>query len=270
MQVRLTPRFAGKATLAVMSDRVAEIRTVDVPANGTTVTIPAKSGWGASAYLVVLAHRPMDTQAQRMPGRAIGLAWFSVGKEERNLAVDLGAPNLVRPLSTLSLPVKVTGAKAGEEAFITVAAVDVGILNLTRFESPDPSKYFFGQRQLGHELRDLYGYLIDGMQGVRGAIRSGGDAAPQLNGEAPTQEPLARYSGVVKLGPDGTAKVDFELPAFNGSVRVMAVAWSAGRTGQASADVFVRDAELLARWAEAAAFSHAVLRTHVGSSLDGR
>lgn len=241
MQVRLTPRFAGKATLAVMSDRVAEIRTVDVPANGTTVTIPAKSNWGASAYLVVLAHRPMDTAAQRMPGRAIGLAWFSVGKEERNLAIDLGAPNLVRPLSTLSLPVKVTGAKAGEEAFITVAAVDIGILNLTRFESPDPSKYFFGQRQLGHELRDLYGYLIDGMQGARGAIRSGGDGAPQLNGEAPTQEPLARYSGVVKLGPDGTAKIDFELPAFNGSVRVMAVAWSAGRTGQASADVFVRD-----------------------------
>lgn len=241
MQVRLTARFTGKATLAVLGDGINEIRTVDVSPSGTTINLPAKAGWGASAYLVALAHRPMDAAAQRMPGRAIGLAWFSVGKEERNLAIDLGAPNLARPLSTLSLPVKVTGAKAGEEAFVTVAAVDIGILNLTRFESPDPSRFFFGQRQLGHELRDLYGYLIDGMQGVRGAIRSGGDAAPQLNGEAPTQEPLARYSGVVKLGPDGTAKVDFELPAFNGSVRVMAVAWSAGRTGQASADVFVRD-----------------------------
>ncbi len=241
MQVRLTARFTGKATLAVLGDRISEIRTVDVSPSGTTVSLPAKADWGASAYLVVLAHRPMDAAAQRMPGRAIGLTWFSVGKDERNLAIDLGAPNLVRPLTTLSLPVKVTGARAGEEAFVTVAAVDVGILNLTRFESPDPSRFFFGQRQLGHELRDLYGYLIDGMQGVRGAIRSGGDAAPQLNGEAPTQEPLARYSGVVKLGPDGTAKIDFEMPAFNGSVRVMAVAWSAGRTGQASTDVFVRD-----------------------------
>ena len=82
----------------------------------------------------------MDTAAKRLPGRAIGLSWFAIGKEERTLALDLGAPNLVRPLSTLSLPVKVTGARAGEEAFVTVAAVDVGILNLTRFESPDPSK----------------------------------------------------------------------------------------------------------------------------------
>lgn len=241
VQVRLSPRFAGKATLAVVSDRLVDIRTIDIAENGTTANIPVKSEWGASAYLVVLAHRPMDTAAKRLPGRAIGLAWFQIGKDERSLALDLGAPNLVRPLSTLSLPVKVTGMKPGEEAFITLAAVDVGILNLTRYESPDPSKFFFGQRQLGHELRDLYGYLIDGMQGTRGAIRSGGDGAPQLEGEKPTQEPLARYSGVVKVGSDGTAKIDFELPAFNGTVRVMGVAWSAGRTGQASADVIVRD-----------------------------
>jgi uncharacterized protein YfaS (alpha-2-macroglobulin family) len=241
LQVRLAPRFAGKATLAVISDRVTELRTIDVTPGGTTTSIPVKAEWGAGAYLVVLAHRPMDTAAQRLPGRAIGLSWFQIGKDSRTLSLDLGAPNLVRPLSTLSLPVKVTGARAGEEAFVTVAAVDVGILNLTRFESPDPSKFFFGQRQIGHELRDLYGFLIDGMQGVRGAIRTGGDAAPALEGEKPTQEPVARYSGVVKVGPDGVAKIDFELPAFNGSLRVMAVAWSAGRTGQASTDVIVRD-----------------------------
>ncbi|AMJ61326.1 alpha-2-macroglobulin family protein [Bosea sp. PAMC 26642] len=241
MQVRLAPRFAGKATLAVIGDRVNEIRTIDIAGGGATASIPVKAEWGASAYLVVLAHRPMDTAAQRLPGRAIGLSWFQIGKENRTLALDLGAPPLVRPLSKLTLPVKVTGARAGEEAFVTVAAVDVGILNLTRFESPDPSQFFFGQRQIGHELRDLYGYLIDGMQGVRGAIRSGGDGAPALAGEKPTQEPVARYSGVVKVGADGMARIEFDMPAFNGSLRVMAVAWSAGRTGQASTEVIVRD-----------------------------
>jgi uncharacterized protein YfaS (alpha-2-macroglobulin family) len=241
LQVRLSPRFSGKATLAVISDRVTDIRTIDVSESGSTASIPVKAEWGASAYLVVLAHRPMDAAAKRLPGRALGLSWFQIGQAERTLGVDLGAPNLVRPLSTLTLPVKVTGARAGEDAFVTVAAVDVGILNLTRFESPDASRFFFGQRQIGHELRDLYGYLIDGMQGVRGAIRTGGDGVSTGQGEKPTQEPLARYSGVVKVGADGMARIAFELPAFNGSVRVMAVAWSSGRTGQASADVIVRD-----------------------------
>lgn len=241
MQVRIAPRFAGKATLAVISDKLNQITTIDVAADGGTATIPVKAEWGASAYLVVLAHRPMDAAAQRLPGRAIGLSWFQIGKEARALTLDLGAPPLVRPLSKLTLPVRITGAQPGEDAFVTVAAVDVGILNLTRFESPDPSKFFFGQRQIGHELRDLYGYLIDGMQGVRGAIRTGGDLAPALGGEKPTQEPVARYSGVVKIGADGMARIEFDLPAFNGSLRVMGVAWSAGRTGQASTEVIVRD-----------------------------
>jgi alpha-2-macroglobulin len=243
VQVRLSPRFAGKVTVAVISDRLNDIRVVDVAAGGTTLSLAAKAEWGASAYLVALAHRPMDAAAQRLPGRAIGLSWFAIGKAARTLEVKLNAPPLVRPLTRLSLPVQVVGASAGEEVFVTVAAVDVGILNLTRHETPDPSVFFFGPRQLGHELRDLYGYLIDGMQGVRGAIRSGGDAAATggLKGDVPTQEPLARYSGVVKLGADGLAKIEFDLPAFNGAVRVMAAAWSGARVGQASADVIVRD-----------------------------
>jgi uncharacterized protein YfaS (alpha-2-macroglobulin family) len=243
MQLRVNPRFAGKATIAVISDRVAELKTVDVAPGGTTIPLVVSPEWGASAYVVALAHRPMDQRANRLPGRAIGLAFASFGKAERSIAVALNAPPLVRPLGKLTLPVKLTGLSSGEQAFVTVAAVDVGILNLTRYETPDPGAYFFGQRQLGHELRDLYGYLIDGMQGARGAIRSGGDAnaGAGLKGDIPAQEPLARYSGVVRVGADGAATVEFDMPAFNGAVRVMAAAWSAGKVGHASADVVVRD-----------------------------
>ncbi len=242
MQVRIAPRFAGKATLAVVSDRVHAIQTVDLPAGGSTIPVRIDGTWGASAYVVVLAHRPLDQQAQRMPGRAIGLSWFSIGKAQRTLMVETGAPKMVRPRGKLDLPIKVTGVAAGEEAFVSVAAVDIGILNLTRYAPPNPVEHYFGQRQLAGELRDLYGYLIDGMQGTRGAFRSGGDATQQTTaGDKPTQEPLARYSGVVKVGADGTAQISFDLPAFNGSVKVMAVAWTKSQVGQASSDVFIRD-----------------------------
>ena len=36
---------------------------------------------------------------------------------------------------------------------------------------------YLGQRRLTSEIRDLYGQLIDGMQGTRGQIRTGGDSA---------------------------------------------------------------------------------------------
>lgn len=241
MQVRLSSRFAGKATIAVISDKVAHLEVVDLPENGKTIPIAVKEEWGAGAYLVAMAHRPLDETAKRMPGRALGLSWFTIGKEARKVTIELGAPAQMRPRGTLNLPIKLANLKPGEEAFVTVAAVDVGILNLTRYQAPNATDYFFGQRQLSGEMRDLYGYLIDGMQGVRGAIRSGGDAAPTQNGERPTQEPLARFSGVVKVNADGTVPIAFEIPAFNGTVRVMAVAWSAGKTGNAQADVIIRD-----------------------------
>ncbi|MGO4573800.1 alpha-2-macroglobulin [Microvirga sp. 2TAF3] len=246
MRLHINPRFAGKATLAVVSDRVHDIRVVDVAASGTYVSLPVRGEWGPGAYLVVMAHRPLNQAARRMPGRSLGTAWFEIDRDARSLAVNLNAPDKIRPRGTLNLPVKVAGLKPGEEARITVAAVDVGILNLTRYEAPNPMSYFFGQKQLSSEIRDLYGYLIDGMQGTRGAIRSGGDMEPKpLDGIPPTQEPLARFSGVVKVEADGSANIDFDIPAFNGTVRVMAVAWTRDRVGSASSDVIVRDPVVL-------------------------
>jgi uncharacterized protein YfaS (alpha-2-macroglobulin family) len=241
MWLRLGSRFAGSATIAIVSERLAYMTTLELKEGDTVTSVPVQGGWGSSAYALVLAHRPLDKAANRMPGRAIGLAWFAIDAGAHALDVKLAAPAKARPRGTLTIPLEIKGLGAGEEARVTVAAVDAGILNLTHYEAPDPRSYFFGQRQLSAEVRDLYGQLIDGMQGTRGAIRSGGDASPELSAERPTQEPLARFSGIVKTGPDGKAKIDFDIPAFNGTLRVMAVAWTKTKAGSASADTIIRD-----------------------------
>ncbi|MBV8663922.1 MAG: alpha-2-macroglobulin family protein, partial [Hyphomicrobiales bacterium] len=169
------------------------------------------------------------------------LAWFSIDEAARKLAVAIEAPEKTRPRETMNVPIKLDGLAAGEEANVAVAAVDVGILNLTGYKTPDPRGYFFGQRKLAVDIRDLYGMLIDGMEGAAGPIQSGGDGSGELQGNLPTQEPLALFSGVVKVGPDGRANVSFDLPAFNGSVKLMAVAWSKNKVGSAEATVIVRD-----------------------------
>src|SRR4029077_14274158 len=73
-----------------------------------------------------------------------------------------------------------------------------------------------------------------------------GDAgAAELQGSPPTQKPLALYSGIVTVGPDGTAEVSFDIPEFAGTARVMAVAWSATKLGRATTDVTIRDPVVL-------------------------
>ncbi len=68
---------------------------------------------------------------------------------------------------------------------------------------------------------------------------------PALQGSPPVEETVAMFSGIVSVGPDGTASVDFDVPDFNGTVRVMAVAWSADKLGHGQSDVIVRDAVAL-------------------------
>ena len=245
MTVAVTARTAGKITLNVIGDRLVSTVTQDVVAGTARLRVPVGNDWGSGAYVVATLRRPLDSQAERMPGRAIGVEWFSINRKARTLAVDMSLPTLLRPNSALRIPMKVGGLNPGEEARIVVAAVDVGILNLTGYKPPAPDDYYLGQRRLTADIRDLYGQLIDGMQGARGQIKTGGDAAVELQGSPPTQKPLALYSGIVSVNADGTAEVVFDIPDFAGTARVMAVAWSKDKVGRAAGDVTIRDPVVL-------------------------
>ena len=241
MNLAVTATAAGHLTVNVFTDRLVASQTQEVKAGVAQVKLNVGKDWGTGAYVVATLRRPLDAPAQRMPGRAIGVQWFSIDRGGHTLALDMKLPDTIRPNSTLSVPVKLAGLAPGEDARVVVAAVDVGILNLTNYKPPAPDEYYLGQRRLTAEVRDLYGQLIDGMQGARGAIRSGGDMGAEMTGAPPTQAPLALYSGIITVGADGVANVAFDIPAFAGSVRVMAVAWSKDKVGKASGDVIVRD-----------------------------
>ena len=138
-RVKIASRMAGRALIAVMSSGLASTQEVDLPAGGGEVPIRVSDDWNPGAYVTVMLYRPMDEKAKRMPSRALGLRWLAIDQAPRMLNVDLDAPEKVKSGSTLTVPVKVAGLAAGEEARITVAATDVGILNLTRFEPPKPA-----------------------------------------------------------------------------------------------------------------------------------
>ncbi len=218
MTVALTARTAGIATINVIGGKLLTTVRANVTEGVNRIPVTVGNDWGSGAYLVATLRRPLDTAAQRMPGRAIGVQWFSIDRKAKTLAVNMTLPPLVRPNTTLRIPVKIDGLAAGDEARIVIAAVDVGILNLTNYKPPAPDDYYLGQRALSAEIRDIYGQLIDGMQGARGQIKSGGDeSAKEMSGNPPAQAPLALYSGIVTVGANGAAEVSFDIPDFAGN-----------------------------------------------------
>ncbi|MBI4921227.1 MAG: alpha-2-macroglobulin family protein [Devosia nanyangense] len=240
--LKLDPQFAGTALVMVVDDRIIEMKAVDVPEGGTTVDLAVTDDWGPGAYVTATLYRPASATEKRMPARALGLAFADVDPGNAKLDVGLEVPEVSLPRHPFTAKVKLANAVAGEKAYVAVAAVDLGILNLTKFPIPDPDGWFFGQRQLGVEFRDLYGQLIDPTQGLPGALRSGGDGSGGRLGTPPATTVLvALHSGIVDVGADGTATVTFDMPDFAGTVRVMAMAWTANAVGHAWTDAIVRD-----------------------------
>ena len=238
--------FAGHAELAIASDRVLSLRALSLPAEGATLDIPVDASWDSGVYALISAYRPSDAPGpqQRGPGRAVGAAWLAIDANPRTLAPALAAPDVVRPRSPVEIPVKVAGLGAGEEAYVTLAAVDEAVLKLTEFDSPAPEKYYFGKRQLGVELRDLYGRLIDARANAVGVLRSGGDSfAKRSVAGLPdkSSKVVALFSGIVRLDGDGMARIPFDIPDFQGQLRLMAVAFSAHKVGSGAASMTVRD-----------------------------
>ncbi len=240
--LRIDAPFAGKATIAVVGNLVSSTRVVDLDEGANEIGIKVAEDWRPGAYVMAFLHRPLDAKASRMPGRAIGLAYARIDAAPDTLGIALAAPDKAAPRGTLRVPVKLDNLGSGEQAHLVVAAVDVGILNLTNFTTPAPDDDAFAQRQLSAEVRDLYGQLIDGMSAARGRIRTGGDAMGGMDmGEPPSQLPLALFSGMVPVAADGTAEIAFDIPAFNGTVRLMAMAWSKDKLGHAEQDVVIAD-----------------------------
>ncbi|WPL16928.1 hypothetical protein Thiowin_01908 [Thiorhodovibrio winogradskyi] len=242
-RVHLQPRFPGLALVMVINQGIVSMHPVRVTEQGGEIELPVTADWGSGAYITAALYRPLDVAAKRMPKRALGLQWAGVDPGPRRLDLVLEAPEQVEPRGPLPIGLRITNLPAGEPAYLTLSAVDEGILNLTDFKTPAPDDWYFGQRRLGFEIRDLYGRLIDPMQGEPGRLRTGGDAAAlmRVDGPPPSEALLAFHSGVLAADAEGRAQVRFELPDFNGRARIMAMAWSADGVGHAASDTLIRD-----------------------------
>ncbi|MBS0470473.1 MAG: alpha-2-macroglobulin family protein [Proteobacteria bacterium] len=239
--VNIKPTADGKALVVVAGDRVFMSKLIDAPASGTSVDIPVSADWGAGAYVLVTDYRPLDESTGHEPVRAVGLTWLQVDNSDRTITAIIGGPQKVLPRQKINIPVQLKGLADGDEAYLTLAAVDEGILQLTDFDSPNPNDWYFGKRMLGVGMRDDYGRLIKPEKGAVGPMREGGDSfGGRPLAVVPTRT-VALFSGLVKVGQGGMANVALNIPDFNGELRLMAVAFTAKKLGHADRPLTVRD-----------------------------
>ncbi|KAB2936987.1 MAG: alpha-2-macroglobulin family protein [Rhodocyclaceae bacterium] len=240
VRLTITPPHAGEALVTVEGNKTLWARRLSIPAGGSVVDIALDKEWKRhDLYVAVMVLRPGNADEKITPARALGLVHLPLARAERRLDVHLDAPQKLEPNQPLKVKVRVPQA-AGGKAVVTLSAVDMGILNITRFASPDPFAFFFGKLRYGADAYDLYGRLIEQMAGQKGKLKWGGDAAPKPTRSLPSKVRLVDlFSGPVALDAKGEAQISLPLPDFNGALRLMAVAATDDRFGMQEAQVTV-------------------------------
>ena len=134
-------------------------------------------------------------------------------------------PERILPESELQVDVATRRGAA-----VTIAVVDEGILQLIAQQTPDPFEYFYRKLRLGVSTHDIFSMLLPDVPEMEGVTLVGGGAdrlaeTQMVRTESlRRREPVSFWSGLVRADGSGRARATFQVPDFQGALRVMAVA----------------------------------------------
>ena len=206
----------------------------------TLVKFKADETMSPNVYATVSLLQPHSQTINDLPIRMYGSIPIFVEDKNTILNPVLDIPNTIRPEQNISFSVS---EKNGKEMTYCVAIVDEGLLDLTRFKTPDPHNAFYAREALGVKSFDLFDYVIGAWGGdLERILTIGGDAdaGPVSQKTANRFVPVVKYLGPFHLSRNQTQKQSFILPSYIGSVRAMVVAAHEGSYGATEKAIAVK------------------------------
>ena len=249
VKVQIRAPFAGKLLLTVEGDKIYHHEALMMDENTATVDIKALPEYKPNVYISASVIRSTLSLERHAPVRAFGVVPLPIDCSDNKLNITLDAPAEMRPMKplTVSFTVKPNSrSSASGVQHLTIAAVDEGICQLTNFQTPDPFAHFFGKKRLGVNSYDIYSAVLPEIENATARSSASGDAEAQRRKRiSPISvmrvKPVAMWSGLVKTDRNGRGSVKFDIPQFNGTLRIMAVSFSGGNFGSARKDIKVFD-----------------------------
>jgi hypothetical protein len=242
-KIQIRAPFPGKLFLSIEREKVFEYKVLNLAENTATVELPVGNSYKPNVYISAHLVRSTESLERDTPARAFGVVPLMVNSDANRLNVELDMPAEIRPKKNLNVKLRVTG-QSNSTPYVTIAAVDEGICQLTDFQTPDPHGHFFGKKRLGVESFDIYGMVLPEIESSLTSASGDVEAARKRQLSPVTVrrvKPVAFWTGLIKTDGKGRGEANFQLPQFNGSVRVMAVAFAGDKFGNAQKNIFVRE-----------------------------
>ncbi|MET0380061.1 MAG: alpha-2-macroglobulin [Spongiibacteraceae bacterium] len=240
IEISIQAPYTGAGLITIERDRVYQHIWFNATTTSSVQKIRLPDDFEGGGYINVQFVRAANSDEIFTSPLSYGVLPFAVSRAQRTEAVTVTAPTRVKPGAALTLQLS-----TAVPAQVVVFAVDEGILQVARYKKPEPLDFFFQKRQLEVGTAQILDLILPEFQQLLLAAAAGGDADalagrhlnPFKNKHKP---PVAYWSGVVDVGPEGKT-LTYNVPDyFNGRLHIFAVAVTPGTIGVTEANSEVR------------------------------
>ncbi|MFD2588355.1 alpha-2-macroglobulin [Croceitalea marina] len=215
----------GRALLSIENgSEVLSTQWIETSAKETKATIPITAEMAPNAYINISLLQPHGQVANDLPIRLYGVVPILVKDKATFLEPQLQMPDVLEPEKSFKISVSEANKKP---MTYSIAVVDDGLLDLTRFKTPDIHSSFYARQALGVKTFDIfddvmgaYSVSVDNIY----AIGGGGIAEGAKNRKAQRFKPVVSYLGPFTLKAGDKATHEIQMPNYVGSVRTMLIA----------------------------------------------
>lgn len=232
----------GRALVSIETgSRVLKAWWVETKQGVTNVSFEATPDMAPNVYAHITLIQPHAQTVNNLPIRLYGVIPIMVEDPRTHLKPEIDMPDELMPGKKTTIRVKESD---GRKMIYTLAIVDEGLLDLTRFATPEPWSSFYAREALGVRTWDLYDYVTGAYGGrIEKAFSIGGDEnmdARKGGDKTNRFKPMVKFMGPFVLEKGKTGSHTFTMPQYVGSVRAMVVASYEGCYGQAEKATPVR------------------------------
>ena len=241
IEMEITAPYTGTGLITIERDRVFAHKWFQSDTNTSVQTIRVPRDLEGNAYINVAFVRDLDSPEVFVSPLSYAVAPFSINRAARTVEIDLDTPELVRPGEELNITYS-----ASRRSRMIIYAVDEGILQVAKYNMPDPLGFFLRKMALQVSTFQMVDLILPDFDAYDSSASPSGGEAAGLAGRnlnpfrRKTEAPIAFWSGIVESGPEEKA-FSFTVPDyFNGQLRIMAVAVADAALGSSSETTIVR------------------------------
>ncbi len=206
-----------KALVTVERENVLQKQVIDITSNAQPIKIPITQDLLPNVYVSVAILKPRVGETFDENGIDTGVPAFKIGYAK--LSIDVSSKELHLAVKTdkdryapgEKVHVTITSTDAGGKpvaAEVSLGTVDMSLLALSSFETPDLTRLFYAERGLGVNTAELLTYLLDRYKpGSKGG--GGGSAESKARGNFLD---TAYWNPTIVTDAQGTATLSFTLP----------------------------------------------------------